>query len=96
MNNKSCFFTNHIKPEIKFYMCQRSLRHGFTVSFNNPRLNQNIRQEAKLTSDQCLGKTQQDVPPLSAMVGDDFSAVGNRFRVFVGGVTVNLTFAGLH
>lgn len=44
MNNKSCFFTNHIKPEIKFYICQRSLRQGFTVSFNSPRLNQNIRQ----------------------------------------------------
>lgn len=27
------------------------------------------------------------------MVGDDISAVDNRLKVFVGGVTVNLTFA---
>lgn len=75
-------------------MCERSLRHGFNVSLNR-RLHQNIRQEAKLTSDQCLGKTQQDIPPLSVMVGDDVSAVDSRLKVFVGGVTVNLTSAAL-
>lgn len=29
------------------------------------------------------------------MVGDDISAVDNKFKVFLGGVTANLTFVGL-
>lgn len=32
-------------------------------------------------------------PVLSGMVGDDISAVDNRLKVFVRGVTVKLTFA---
>lgn len=61
--------------------------HRFNVIFNNQRLVENIRQEAKLTSDQRLGQTQQDFPSLSVMVGDGISAVDNRLNIFVGGVT---------
>lgn len=52
MDNKSSSFTNHIKPEIKLYMC--SLRHK--VKFNKQCLNKKIRQDAKLTSVKYLGQ----------------------------------------
>lgn len=71
MDNKSSFFTNHIKPEIKLYMC--SLRHN--VNFNKQCLNKKYKTKCKTDLCRVSGANQQDSPPYSVTVGGDISAV---------------------